>query len=721
MKQKLLFLFLLTFSIVMAKPKEATVNGPAIGLKMTGMFDGPGGVQFSFYIKNIGTEILTNIYITEAPGTTAITYYFTPITSLAPGQEISYLYGYKNNVNCFDISQTIVHATTTNNTEITDLSSDPLNYETVNGYPLYGSYYNDIPTTTYYQDYIGQALQDGVYYDQNNNNIVDVGDVINYTYLYSGYNVMIGINDDNAIVSNIIYDQNQLTATGIHYITQAEINMGYVYNSSYITYNSYCWGQYAIPFEDVTECSCPNPNNANIITPLTPFQPHKISGNIKFNNNNDNCNTGVNYPHRRVDTSNGTHNYTTYANSSGDYQILIPNTYENYTTTVSTNLNMNLSSNPVSIATTTYNSGAPVNYNNTNFCISATTNYSDLNVSMHNINEAIPGNTATYYISFWNDGTTNMTGSIVLTFDNGKLTLNSASPTQNSASTNTLTWNFTNLQPFEHHNIHLTLNVLTPPIVNVNDLLNFTVVANPIAGDSNVANNTMVWDQIVRSSYDPNDKTVIEGATITTAEADNYLTYVTRFQNTGTANASTVVIKETLDAKLDWNTFEPIASSHTANIQLRYGNDLTYTFSNIDLPYESANEPASHGWMVYKIKPVSNFAVGDIASSNSNIYFDYNPPILTNTVTTEMVALSINETIQSNFTLYPNPTSNHFVIEMQNEMSAQYEIFDLNGKRLQADTVQHLKPIDTSAFKSGFYFVTINTEQGKATYKLVKN
>lgn len=720
MKIKLLSLLLLTYTMVLAKPKEATVNGPAIGLMMTGMFSGGyDNVEYSFYIKNTGTETLTNIYITEATGTTPITYYFTPIASLAPGQEISYLYGSKNNVNCFDVSQTIVHATTTNNTEITDLSSDPLNYIVENGYPSYGSYYNDFPTNTYYQDYVGQTLQDGVYSDQNNNNIVDVGDVINYTY--SSNNFYSTITDNNAIVSNINYNQGQMTATGVHYLTPAEINLGYVYNTSYVIYQSPCWGQYPIPFEDATECLCPNPSNANIITPLTPFQPHKISGNIKFNNNNDNCNSGVNFPFRRVDTSDGTYNYATYTNTSGDFEIIIPNMYGNYTTTTTTNLNPNFTPDPVSIVTTTYNSGVPVNYNNNNFCINTTTNYSDLSVSMHNINEAIPGNTATYFISFWNNGTINLNGSIVLTFDNGKLTLNSASPTQNSVAANTLTWNFNNLQPFEHHNIHLTLNVLTPPTVNINDVLPFTVVANPISGDNNTANNTFSWNQIVRSSYDPNDKTVIQGATITPNQGNDYLIYVTRFQNSGTANATTVVIKETLDADLDWNTFEPIASSHTNNIQLRNGNDLTYTFSNINLPYELANEPASHGWMAYKIKPKANFAVGEIASSESDIYFDYNPPIITNTVTTEMVTLSITENLKNNFILYPNPTSNHFVIEMQTEMNAYYEIFDLNGKRLQVDLVQNLKPIDISDFQSGFYFVTINTDDGKVTYKLIKN
>ncbi|MFN3753593.1 T9SS type A sorting domain-containing protein [Flavobacterium sp.] len=715
MKQKLLFLFLLTFSIVIAKPKEAAVNGPAIGLKMSGVFSGgSSNIQFSFYIKNTGTETLTNIYITEAPGTTPITYNFNTIASLAPGEEISYLYGYKYAM-CYDISQTIVHATTTANAEITDLSSDP-------SYPSYGTYYNDIITHTVYEDNIGQVSQNGTYFDQNSNNIVDVGDVINYTYQFFGFVNFQTFFDDNAIISDITYSSGQVSATGIHYITQAEVNMGYVYNNSHVNYSSQCWGSSYVEFEDESVCySCPNPNNANIITKISNLQPHLISGNVKFNNNNDNCNTGVNFPNRRVDTSDGTHSYTTYTNYSGDYHIILPNMFGNYTTTATTNLSPNFTSNPISLTTTTYNSGIPVNYNNNNFCISAITDFADLSISMFNINQAIPGNVATYRIVYSNRGSTNLSGSIQLTFDNGKLTFGNSSPVQNNATSNTLTWNYNNLLPFESRHINLSFNVLTPPTVNVNDLLNFTVVGNPIAGDNNTSNNTLVWDQIVRSSFDPNDKTVIEGDYITTAEANNYLTYLTRFQNSGTANATTVVIKETLDADLDWNTFEPIASSHEANIQLRYGNDLTYTFSNIDLPYESANEPASHGWMVYKIKPKSNFAIGDIASSKSDIYFDYNLPITTNTVTTQMVALSIAENIKNNFTLYPNPTSNHFTIQMQTEMNAQYQIFDINGKLLQSSTVESLKPIDISTFQSGFYFVSINTEHGKSTYKLVKN
>ncbi len=673
--------------------------------------------SYTLKIKNIGDEPLTNIYVTQTFGNYPLSFGFTTIPTLAPGQEITNLSA-SSGATCFDVSQAMVHATTTGGSEITDLSADPNYYVS----PGYGTYYNDSYTTSYYQSY-ATAVQQGTYQDLNNNSIVDVGDAVFYTYSMnsSEYPNQIDINDDNAVVSNITYSGFETTASGIHYITQNEVNSGYVYNNSYVSYLDYCQINNTIEFTDESQCYlCPNPNYANVITKLNDLGPHTITGNVKLNLNNDNCTTGINFPYRRVTNDNGQDIYTTFTNTNGNYQIIVPNMGINNDLVATNGLNNAFTSNPASINFWTYNSPNPINYGNNDFCLSPTTNYSDLSVSMHNVNQAIPGNTAGYYISFWNNGTTNLSGSIVLTFDNGKLTFNNASPAQNSTTANTLIWNYTNLQPFEHHNIALTFNVLTPPTVNVNDLLNFTVVANPIAGDNTPTNNTFSWEQTVRSSFDPNDKTVIEGEYITTAEANNYLTYVTRFQNNGTANATTVVIKEMLDAKLDWNTFEPISSSHQANIQLKNGNDLTYTFSNIDLPYESANEPASHGWMAYRIKPKSDFAIGDIASSNSNIYFDYNQPILTNTVTTEMVALEIPDNIKDNFILYPNPAADYLTIEMVHPMNAYYKIFDINGKLLQSNAIENMRPIDLSIFQSGFYFLTIQTWRGSANYKLIK-
>jgi hypothetical protein len=607
-----------------------------------------------------------------------------------------------------------VHATAASSTlEITDISSDPLQYDG-NGLP--GDYYNDFPTYSFFVNYIG-GTQDANYVDSNNNSIVDVGDVVGYSYsIYSGNGTSGSFYDDNAIITNPFFVNGSGQSTGIHYITQEDVNLGYVYNNSYITGDGPC--DNGGIFSDSTPCSCPNPDGANIITALTSDLPNQIAGNLKFNSNNDNCATGLNFSNKRVSTTDGNYTYSTYTNSTGDFHILIPNT-GTYTTSAVTNLNSNFSSTPPS--TVTNSSGSGVIFYNGGFCISSATNYTDLYVNMFNVNQAIPGNVATYRIYYKNNGSTNLNGSIQLTYNNAKLTFAGAIPSTSSSTPSTLTWNYTNLLPFEERYIDLSLNVLIPPTVNVNDLLAFTVVANPTAGDNVPLNNTMTWNQLVRSSFDPNDKTVIEGATISTTQATNYLTYVTRFQNTGTANATTVVIKETLDPKLDWNTFEPIASSHTSNIQIKNGNQVTYTFSNIDLPYEAANEAGSHGWMTYRIKPKSNVVIGDIMSSKSDIYFDYNAPIITNTVATQVTALGTTDFIKNNFKVYPNPAANYLVIEANASMEAQYQISDVNGKLLLSDTIESLKPIDITTLQSGFYLVNIITNQGKATYKLIKN
>ncbi len=64
-------------------------------------------------------------------------------------------------------------------------------------------------------------------------------------------------------------------------------------------------------------------------------------------------------------------------------------------------------------------------------------------------------------------------------------------------------------------------------------------------------------------SYDPNDKTCLEGTTITPAMVGEYVHYVIRFENTGTYPAENIVVKDMIDlAKFDINTLIPIKGSH---------------------------------------------------------------------------------------------------------------------------------------------------------------
>ncbi len=261
---------------------------------------------------------------------------------------------------------------------------------------------------------------------------------------------------------------------------------------------------------------------------------------------------------------------------------------------------------------------------------------------------------------------------------------------------------------------------MAPPAANDGDILHLSASGAPIAGDAFPADNSTMLDQTIVNAFDPNDKTVLEGAFIEPIQTSNYLHYLTRFQNTGSASATTVVLKEILDADLDWNTFEPIAASHDYSIQIKNGNELTATFSNIDLPHSSANEAASHGWMTYRIKPKSGFTYGDSADSQADIYFDFNLPITTNEVTTQLAPLSVRNFMQTDFVIYPNPAQNYFSIQSNVAQNGTYELSDARGRILKRGNLHGRAQVDIADLQNGCYFVTVGFGNAKNTCKIIK-
>jgi len=77
----------------------------------------------------------------------------------------------------------------------------------------------------------------------------------------------------------------------------------------------------------------------------------------------------------------------------------------------------------------------------------------------------------------------------------------------------------------------------------------------------------------------------------------------------------------------------------------------------------------------------------------------------------------------SNFTLYPNPTSSILSIEIQNIISnGTLEIYDMLGKQIfnQTITSNNLSQIDVSSYNSGLYLIKISSENRTETKRFVK-
>jgi len=138
----------------------------------------------------------------------------------------------------------------------------------------------------------------------------------------------------------------------------------------------------------------------------------------------------------------------------------------------------------------------------------------------------------------------------------------------------------------------------------------------------------------VVGSYDPNDKQAFPIGLDSQhfIEQNTPLDYQIRFQNTGTDTAFTVVVKDTLSAWLDPATVRPGAASHPYTWALSGAGILTFTFNNILLPDSNVNEVASHGFIQFSIDQRPDNPFGVLLENRAGIYFDFNAPIMTNTV-----------------------------------------------------------------------------------------
>ncbi|SRX52759.1 FG-GAP-like repeat-containing protein [Aequorivita sp. CIP111184] len=360
---------------------------------------------------------------------------------------------------------------------------------------------------------------------------------------------------------------------------------------------------------------------------------NEISGNLKLDVNSNGCdNNDISAANLLIKTSDGTNTLSTFSANNGNYK-LFPG--EGTFTTEIVQLPAHYISSPITQTSTFVGLG---NTDNANFCLQPVDVINDLSIAVYPIiNDPRPGFDTSYQLVYRNLGTTQLNGDVLFQFNSDKIQFLGASEPVDTQTANTLSFNFSNLNPFEIRTIDLDFNVFPPPTTSNGDVLIFTATVNPVVGDITEEDNVFQLEQTVVGSYDPNDISVLEGEEIYLDEADNYLHYIIRFQNTGTASAINVRIKNVLDANLDWATIQLENISHTSRVEITNESNVEFIFENINLPDSTSNEPESHGYIQYKIKPISAINIGDSMSNSANIFFDFNPPVLTNTVTTTIV------------------------------------------------------------------------------------
>ncbi len=364
------------------------------------------------------------------------------------------------------------------------------------------------------------------------------------------------------------------------------------------------------------------------------------------------------------------------------------------------------------------------------FGIIPTSGHTDAAVSVQDYTgwRARQGFTEQYKICVTNKGTQKTeTSRLVFTSDN-RITNWVFSETPVTINNNTSEWNIKTLAIGERYCINAKAEI--PVQITLGDKLQFDakIIAN---ADENAADNLTVLQQNVVAAIDPNDKTTKQGYII--APTITTLDYKIRFQNTGTDTAYNIIVKDTIDANLVINPMGAGLSSSFKDYDIapntwwiaadgKYRYYYAFRLKGIMLPDSNTNEAESHGFINFTLNIKPTLALGTLIKNRAFIYFDYQEPILTNTVK-NLVSLGggiKNIMAKDKLNIYPNPAAEHLYISNPMRSVVSVSVINSLGQVVLSKKISAGSQliIETTTLVKGLYLIKA---EGFAACKVLVN
>lgn len=177
--------------------------------------------------------------------------------------------------------------------------------------------------------------------------------------------------------------------------------------------------------------------------------------------------------------------------------------------------------------------------------------------------------------------------------------------------------------------------------------------------------------------------TISEGATVT---------YFIRFQNTGDDTVYQVILRDTMDNRLDLNTFSMVDCSHTYQLVRDGSNIIRWYFDDIFLPDSASAGPNSVGYVVFTVQPKPFLAPGQTILNRACATFDQTVSICTNDaiIRIEYEAADVGEPDKEPILrIIPNPNHGYFEVRSasvagsippDSNLAAEWWISDITGR-----------------------------------------
>ncbi len=319
-------------------------------------------------------------------------------------------------------------------------------------------------------------------------------------------------------------------------------------------------------------------------------------------------------------------------------------------------------------------------------------------------------------------------GTLTFNFSN-KYNYESSDPSPTTVVGNVATWNFSAISSITAPpHIHVTLAV-PGTWLTIGDTVISKFHVTPYSGDIDTINNYCEIIDTVKSSYDPNDMTVIPNNCIPSSSesATTELHYSIGFENTGNDTAHNIFILDTLSNNLNPHTLRIVATSAVMFIsQFVAGgyNIVKFEFPNINL-LDSSHHNQCYGMINFKISTKGGLADGTQFYNKAGIYFDENPVVLTNSVrnTVGCGTLGISKA-QHDYSVFlsPNPAKNELILKLDNiNEFTSFTITNCVGAIIQTETIsQNLMNVNIENLATGIYYLYLKGVNGTKVEKFVK-
>lgn len=441
----------------------------------------------------------------------------------------------------------------------------------------------------------------------------------------------------------------------------------------------------------------------------------------------DSTESGIPNVHVMITGTNGAPAHNAYTNANGEYCVTLLG--DLYTVTISANNYQSCAVAPTNISVAATTPGTY--YSGNNFGINCPPGNCNLSINVTPHTTVTAGYPAWYSIQVCNIGTSVSAGTVNMFYPN-TLIFNTASPVQSSinTSTHTVTWNMGSLLPGQCAYYWVTFNADPSTAVGTPAFTLVNVIPDANCNDIDFVNNVDTIHQAYTASWDPNNKLAYvtnydnsQYQLVSSIEPNQRIEYVINFQNEGNAPAVNVVVNDLISTDLDMSSFEMLGSSHPC-IVTSNGNEVNFKFSDIMLPYATADEPGSHGFVRFAINSVNGLAAGHVISDGAAIYFDYNSPVMTNDAEVILLEPSGVDKLVVNPTVViaPNPMSQYAVIKLDSKTEGfRFRVTDMTGRVVaEKMAANNSLQFDRNSIAAGVYlYQVIQNNKPVAQGKLV--